>query len=102
VIAPALAPDGGNRAILAGSWRLAVALHDAFHRATGENNASYVGGGLVRRSDLAGLNLSRVPAVFIECANMRNSSDAAKVTSAAWRQKAAAGIVAGVTAFLHR
>ena len=51
---------------------------------------------------LAGLNLSRVPAVFIECANMRNATDAAKVSSAAWRQQAAAGIVAGITAFLHR
>jgi N-acetylmuramoyl-L-alanine amidase len=102
VIAPALAPDHGNKAILASSWRLALALHSAFHLATGENNATYVSGGLIRRADLAGLNLSRVPAVFIECANMRSSSDAAKVTSAAWRQKAAAGIVAGITAFLHR
>ena len=102
VIAPALAPDHGNRSILSDSWRLAVALHGAFHSATGEANANYVSGGLVRRSDLAGLNLSRVPAVFIECANMRNSADAAKVTSSAWRQQAAVGIVAGITEFLHR
>ena len=62
---------------------------------TGEAYSTYVADGLIRRDDLAGLNLSRVPAVFIECANMRNATDAAKVTSAAWRQKAAAGIVAG-------
>jgi N-acetylmuramoyl-L-alanine amidase len=102
VIAPALAPDHGNRAILAKSWALALAVHRAFHKATGEANATYVSGGLTKRSDLAGLNLSRVPAIFIECANMRNRSDAARLTSAAWRQKAAAGIVAGITAFLHR
>ena len=33
---------------------------------------------------------------------MRNATDAAHLTSAAWRQKAAAGIVAGITVFLHR
>jgi N-acetylmuramoyl-L-alanine amidase len=102
VIAPALAPDGGNRAILARSLALAVAMRAQFHSVTGEALSTYVSGGLVRRSDLAGLNLSRVPAIFIECANMRNAGDASRVSSAAWRQKAALGIVAGITAFLHR
>jgi N-acetylmuramoyl-L-alanine amidase len=102
VIAPALAPDGGNAKILAKSWALALAVHSAFHTVTGEPFSNYVSGGLTRRSDLAGLNLSRVPAIFIECGNMRNATDASHVTSAAWRQRAAAGIVAGITAFLHR
>ena len=102
VIAPALAPNSGNRAILSDSYVLALALHSAFHRVTGEPYATYVPGGLVRRSDLAGLNLSRVPAVFIECANMRNAGDAARVSSPTWREAAARGIVAGITAFLQR
>jgi N-acetylmuramoyl-L-alanine amidase len=102
VIAPALAPDGGNAKILARSWALALAVHTAFHDATGEPFSSYVHGGLTKRSDLAGLNLSRVPAIFIECANMRNATDASHLTSPAWRQRAASGIVAGITAFLHR
>jgi N-acetylmuramoyl-L-alanine amidase len=102
VIAPALAPDHGNAAMLARSWALAQAVHSAFHSVAGEPFSTYVSGGLTRRSDLAGLNLSRVPTIFIECANMRNSGDAGRVSSAAWRQKAAAGIVAGITAFLHR
>ncbi|BEP12945.1 hypothetical protein acdb102_12560 [Acidothermaceae bacterium B102] len=102
VIAPSLAPDGGNRAILARSWALALAMHTQFHRVTGEAFSSYVANGLTRRDDLAGLNLSRVPAIFIECANMRNAGDASRLTSAAWRQKAASGIVAGLTAYLHR
>jgi N-acetylmuramoyl-L-alanine amidase len=33
---------------------------------------------------------------------MRNATDASHVSSPAWRQRAAAGIVAGITAFLHR
>jgi N-acetylmuramoyl-L-alanine amidase len=102
VIAPALAPDGGNRAILARSWNLAQDMHTAFHAVSGEASSTYISGGLTRRSDLAGLNLSRVPAIFIECANMRNAGDARRLTSPAWRQKAAAGIVAGLTAFLRR
>jgi N-acetylmuramoyl-L-alanine amidase len=53
------------------------------------------------RTDLGGLNLSTVPKVFIECANMRNAADAARVTSPAFRQRAAVGIAAGITAFLR-
>ena len=102
VIAPALAPDGGNQAILARSWALALAMHAQFHRVTGEAYSTYVANGLTRRDDLAGLNLSQVPAIFIECANMRNAGDASRVTNAAWRQRAAAGIVAGLTGYLHR
>ena len=39
-----------------------------------------------------GINLSTVPKVFIECANMRNATDAALVTSSAWQAKAARAI----------
>ncbi|HST97554.1 MAG TPA: N-acetylmuramoyl-L-alanine amidase [Geodermatophilus sp.] len=56
--------------------------------------------GLTRRNDLAGLNLARVPAVFIECANMRDPQDASAVTDPAWRQRAAQGIADGVLRFL--
>src|SRR5215469_9673661 len=52
------------------------------------------------RTDLGGLNLSTVPKVFIECGNMRNASDAAKLSSAAFRQRIAVALAAGFTAFL--
>ncbi len=101
VIAPALAPDGGNAAILAPSKRLAVDVRDAFQRSTGEPFADYVAqSGLITRDDLGGLNLSRVPKVFIECANMRNAADAAHVQDPAWRRRAAEGIVAGLMRYL--
>ena len=104
VIEPALAPDGGNAEVLAPSEAAAAALVDAFAAATGSAPATYPGAlvapGLTRRADLAGLNLARVPAVFIECANMRNAEDAAAVTDEAWRQRAAQGIADGVLAFL--
>ena len=96
--------NGGNADVLAPSEAAAAALVDAFATATGSAPATYPGAlvapGLTRRDDLAGLNLARVPAVFIECANMRNAEDAAAVTDEAWRQRAAQGIADGVLAFL--
>ncbi len=104
VITPAVAPDGGNASIIEHSARAALDLRAAFGAATGQPAATYPGAlvqpGLTRRDDLAGLNLARVPAVFIECANMRNATDAAAVADASWRQRAAQGIADGVLAFL--
>ncbi len=101
VIAPSLSPDGGNAAILAPSARLADAVGAAFERNTGETRADYIAhDGLSFRTDLGGLNLSRVPKVFIECANMRNPADAARVSDPAWRGRAAQGITDGIIAFL--
>ncbi|MGO4758394.1 N-acetylmuramoyl-L-alanine amidase, partial [Streptomyces sp. 2MCAF27] len=42
-----------------------------------------------------------VPKVFIECGNMRDSKDAAELTDAAWRERAARGIAQGITDFLN-
>ena len=73
----------------------------AYHRITHEPYANYVGNhGLDVRTDLGGLNLSTVPKVFIECGNMRNAADAAKLSSAAFRQRIAVALAAGLTAFL--
>ncbi|MFI5661646.1 N-acetylmuramoyl-L-alanine amidase [Streptomyces sp. NPDC051684] len=71
-------------------------------KATGQAPSNYIGGGtgLDTRSDLGGLNLSRVPKVFIECGNMRDSQDSERLTSGAWRQKAAQGISEGIVSFL--
>ena len=57
--------------------------------------------GIQPRDDLGGINLSTVPKVFIECANMRNAADAALVTSPAWQARAARAIAAGLTTFLR-
>jgi N-acetylmuramoyl-L-alanine amidase len=102
VIAPARSPDGTNTRILGPSARLAGELRDAFAAATGEPPADYTARnqGLVERADLGGLNLSRVPKVFVECANMRNPTDATHVTDPGWRQRAAVGISTGILRYL--
>ena len=76
--------DGRNDAIIGPSVILGADLRSAFASGTGEPFSSYDGtDGIQPRDDLAGINLSTVPKVFIECANMRNATDAALVTSAA-------------------
>jgi N-acetylmuramoyl-L-alanine amidase len=88
--------------ISAPSHRLALAVRAAFARGTGEPYATYVGhDGLDVRSDLGGLNLSDVPKVFIETANMRNATDAALLESAAYRQREAEALARGIEAFLR-
>jgi N-acetylmuramoyl-L-alanine amidase len=94
--------DGPNDAMIGPSVTLGADLRAAFASGTGEPLSSYDGtDGIQPRDDLAGINLSRVPKVFIECANMRNATDAALVTSPRWRATAARAIADGLTAFLH-
>ena len=95
--------DGRNDAIIGPSVSLGADLRSAFRSGTGEPFSSYDGtDGIQPRDDLAGINLSAVPKVFIECANMRNATDAALVTSLRWQATAARAIAAGLTAFLTR
>jgi N-acetylmuramoyl-L-alanine amidase len=90
--------DGINNAIVRPSAVLGADLRAAFAAGTGEPVSSYDGvDGIQPRDDLAGVNLSTVPKVFIECANMRNAADAALVTSARWQVRAARAIAAGLT-----
>ena len=93
--------DGINDAIVAPSAILGADLRAAFEKGTGEPVSSYDGvNGIQPRDDLAGINLSTVPKVFIECANMRNAADAALVTSLRWQALAARAIAAGLASFL--
>ncbi|MER6162895.1 N-acetylmuramoyl-L-alanine amidase [Streptomyces sp. NPDC001868] len=105
VILPGSVNEGAadTRPIVAPSRDLGERITGYFVRATGSAPSNYVGGGtgIVTRTDLGGLNLSTVPKVFIECGNMRDSKDAAQLTSGAWRQKAAQGISDGITSFLE-
>lgn len=103
VIMPAKVTEGkaDNSAIVEPSHRLGLLLRDTFKSATGEPYSDYIGQeALDTRSDLGGLNLSRVPKVFIETGNMRNPGDVKRMTDPQWRQLAAQGIADGLTKFL--
>lgn len=105
VILPGSVRSGAadTRAIVGPSRELGERIAGNFVRVTGDAPSNYVGDGtgLVTRKDLGGLNLSTVPKVFVECGNMRDSKDAALLTSGAWRQKAARGISEGIVSFLR-
>lgn len=102
VILPGSIEGAKSDPILAPSRSLGALVAKAYGLATGMSPASYLGtaDGLVTRTDLGGLNLSTQPKVFIECANMRNSRDAALLTDPTWRDRAASGISVGITAYL--
>lgn len=81
---------------------LGTALRDSL-RAAGFHDSTYLGDrGISLRPDLAGLNLATRPAALVECANMRNSAEAAVVSSAEGRQRYATALAAGVLAYLQR
>jgi N-acetylmuramoyl-L-alanine amidase len=83
------------------SHTLAVAVRKSFVAITGEPYSSYIGrNGLQVRTDLGGLNLSAVPKVLIETANMRNVDDARRLESAAYRQRVALALARGLESFL--
>jgi N-acetylmuramoyl-L-alanine amidase len=95
--------DGVNSKVVAPSDRFAKVLRSAFESGTGMPLSTYDGvDGLQPRDDLAGLNLTTVPKVLIECGNMRNATDAKLLVSSAFQKRAAAAIVAAMIKFLGR
>jgi N-acetylmuramoyl-L-alanine amidase len=83
------------------SRRLALSVRRAFAGVTGEPYSSYIGrDGLQVRTDLGGLNLSVVPKVLIETANMRNTGDARRLESAAYRERVAVALARALESFL--
>lgn len=106
VILPASVREGdADTTLIAGPSRhLGTSLAKAFHEVSGARISNYIGtkDGLVTRDDLGGLNLSRVPKVFLECGNMRDAQEAAHFTDPKWRGRAADGISEGISNFLTK
>jgi N-acetylmuramoyl-L-alanine amidase len=100
VIYPASLP-GLTDAIAGPSQRLALDIRDAYAAGTGVPYSTYIGrAALDQRSDLGGLNLSRVPKVFIETGNLHDAADAALLEDPGFRQRAAQSLLTGLQAFL--
>lgn len=98
----ALAAPPLNAAQAGQAHVLGTALRDAL-RGAGFHDSTYLGDqGISLRPDLAGLNLATRPTALVECANMRNSAEAAVVSSADGRQRYAAALADGILAFLRR
>jgi N-acetylmuramoyl-L-alanine amidase len=94
---------GPNDAVIATSQRLGAELRQAFLTDVPEMPESTYNGGqsIMQRDDLAGLNLTSVPKVLIECANMRNATDAQMLVTASFQQQVARAIEAAIIRFLR-
>jgi N-acetylmuramoyl-L-alanine amidase len=91
----------GGTTVQAASHQLATALHSTFDRESGLTASTYVGtDGYQPRDDLAGLNLSTVPKILVECGNMQNSGDLALEESSTGREHIAKAIADGIIAYL--
>lgn len=100
VIRPGLVRGYTDR-IVAPSLDLALAVRAALDDA-GLRRSNYRGRkGLDRRTDLGGLNLSKVPKVLTELGNMENPVDGRHMKSAKWREHVARALRKGLAEYLQ-
>jgi N-acetylmuramoyl-L-alanine amidase len=93
--------DGPNNSVIASSDAFALDVRSVFAAIPRMLISTYDGiDGLAPRNDLAGLNLTTVPKVLIECGNMRNAADAALLTSSAFQRQAALALAQAITTYL--
>jgi N-acetylmuramoyl-L-alanine amidase len=77
------------------SRRAAALVQRELVRATGARDL-----GIEQRSDLTGFNWADVPAVLVETGYMTNPAEGRLLRAAAYQERVAKGLVAGVRAFL--
>lgn len=95
-------PDATVSSVQAGNGRRATeGMRDAFKRA-GFKPANYAGvnDGIVGRSDIAGVNSTRIPIVFIELGNLSNPTEARELSSADGTAKYALAVTNGIKSYL--
>ena len=93
--------DGPNNAVIGSSERFGADVRAAMLRGTSIPVSNYYGhGGVQFRDDLAGLNLTTVPKVLIECGNMRNAVDAQLLTSPSFQRRLAVAFTVAISRFL--
>jgi N-acetylmuramoyl-L-alanine amidase len=93
--------DGPNDTVITASQRLGDDVRQAMLAGTAMPVSDYTGvDGIMPRDDLAGLNLTTVPKVLIECGNMRNATDAGLLVTARFQRQVASALAAAVVAFL--
>ena len=94
--------DKYNRRVIRPSLRFGRDVHLAFLRHTPIRVSDYYGShGYVLRNDLAGLNLTTMPKVLIECGNMRNAADARLLTSPAVQRAIARALTDAIIRFVY-
>ncbi len=95
-------PDGPNDHVIASSRRFGRILLRRYTSVTNIPISTYDGsGGFAPRDNLAGLNLTTVPKVLIECVNMRNATDASRLVKPSFQRLAAKSMAEAITGFVQ-
>jgi N-acetylmuramoyl-L-alanine amidase len=93
--------DGPNDRVIAASQRFGSDVRQALLTGTSMPESDYSGtDGILPRDDLAGLNLTTVPKVLVECGNMRNATDAQMLVTAGFQALVARALTAAIVRFL--
>jgi N-acetylmuramoyl-L-alanine amidase len=93
--------DGPNDRVIAASFAFGRILRQRYGAVTAMPVSTYDGvDGLAARDNLAGLNLTTVPKVLIECGNMRNATDAALLVRSSFQKLAATALTEAITQYL--
>jgi N-acetylmuramoyl-L-alanine amidase len=93
--------DGPNDHVIAASKRFGRDVLEHYRELTGMPVSTYDGtNGIALRDNLAGLNLTTVPKILIECGNMRNATDAAQLVRGSFQRLAAKALAQAITEFL--
>jgi N-acetylmuramoyl-L-alanine amidase len=93
--------DGPNDKVIGASVRFGHDVRSALLKYTSMPESDYYGrDGLIFRDDLAGLNLTTVPKVLVECGNMQNPVDARLLTIPSFQRRLARAFTAAIVAFL--
>ncbi len=95
--------SAANQGVLQASFDFGSDVRAAMLADTSMPVSTYDGvNGVAYRSDLAGLNLTTVPKLLIECGNLRSATDAALLTSDAFQRQVAAALTSAISTFLAR
>jgi N-acetylmuramoyl-L-alanine amidase len=95
-------PDGPNDKVIAASKRFGKILLKRYTKVTGIPISNYDGSnGFAPRDNLAGLNLTTVPKVLVECVNMRNATDASRLVKPSFQRLAARSMADAIIVFLQ-
>ena len=95
--------DGPNDRVIGSSQRFGNDVRAAMLQHTSMPESNYYGSnGIELRNDLAGLNLTTVPKVLIECGNMPNATDAGLLISPRFQRQLAAAFNTAILTFLTK
>jgi N-acetylmuramoyl-L-alanine amidase len=93
--------DGPNDKVIKSSLRFGRDVHAAVLALTPMPVSDYYGhDGYIRRNDLAGLNLTTMPKVLIECGNMNDAADARLLVLPRVQRHIASALAAAIVKFL--